>query len=417
MRKYLVCCALFFAALALQMPFTKLEAQCVHSTHATKNNFFPSVRFVVTPVFVSANSAISFLGEVGPRNWRANGTIGWIPCEQHRFKLSFENLSQRLKYNFSSGETHRWLHQFATGGEYQYWFDCSKWGVRGLDFAAQYSRAPSKRVGSFSCPGGVFSVLRRIAGSWYVNGSVGAILQPWECGNLVVALDWSEVKYDREFHRKKRVSGLGGSFDWTQVICSNFILNLRGDFQRAFNAIEGGLRWNSRLCNGDLSVGVYGGHLFGKDRLPSSSTAGLELRYSFGVDHCSLVDPRGCCEPCLLDPCDIAAWVAEPAVYMPQVLAISEERSSCILPGVTTIPNQTENEGPYTINAGVFFSGPGLTFSAAGLPVDATINPATGVITGFNPGNTTNDFTVTVTATNTCGSATGTFTLTELGGG
>lgn len=118
--------------------------------------------------------------------------------------------------------------------------------------------------------------------------------------------------------------------------------------------------------------------------------------------------------------CDLSNWVAKPAVQMPVVLAIAEERFQevCIPPTSTAItPDPIERFGVAAgdpidppIDLSPFFSSNfPLTFSAEGLPAGVSIDPDTGIISGTI--NATFEGDVTVTGTSQCGSTSQTFTL------
>lgn len=128
---------------------------------------------------------------------------------------------------------------------------------------------------------------------------------------------------------------------------------------RPYNYFESSLKWVVCLDGGDLTFGIFGGHTVGKHELPSSTQAGFSLGYSFGVqDFCIIVYD---CAPieCACSPCDLHTWVATPAVYIPEVLAIADQRVICQKPVSTkTIPTQIEQPGPYFFDVSAFFTAP-----------------------------------------------------------
>ena len=173
--------------------------------------------------------------------------------------------------------------------------------------------------------------------------------------------------------------------------------------------------------------GLFAGHTQGKERLPSSTVYGIELGFSFGGGYY----PSLCCDPC--DPCcpspgcnaDLICWLSSPAVRMPQVLAIADQQfnrtttPTCTPPTSSSIPSQTVDPfGTLTLDVSSFFNGNGnaITFTATGLPLSFSIDPLTGIITGYNPGFADTGITlnVTVTGTTACGSTSETFQITLL---
>src|SRR5262245_23772618 len=67
-------------------------------------------------------SAASILGELGPRNYRLNGTYGVkLPCNQ-RLKITGDFLWQKIKYPFFIDQNDQFGFQRAIGLGYQYSF-------------------------------------------------------------------------------------------------------------------------------------------------------------------------------------------------------------------------------------------------------------------------------------------------------
>jgi hypothetical protein len=399
---------------------TQIQAQCNHSTSKSKGNFLPFVRLIGTPVFICEDSAVSLMAELGPRNYRVNATLGYISDDTNRFKVTIEHLSQRLKYNFSTGNVHRWMHQLALGGKWEYIFDCGDY-LRGLDLGANWSYSKGRSLRTNFCEEAFAVVHRKIAGAWSFSFAGGGIFTPWECGRFIVKGFYDHVVYNRSIQKKKRSSGVGIGLYWNQLLWRSLVMDLTTEFRRPYNYFEGKLSWFKKICYGDLSFGVFAAHETGKDKLPDVNTAGIEIGFAFGVDDCCRIcDYDACIETtsCATAPCDLAVWVAEPAVYMPVVYAIpDQEFADCTPPESRAIQNQTYNPGPWELDVGDNFRSTAdleLTYSATGLPPDASIDPKSGEITGNNPGFTA-VYVVTVTATDDCGFASETFTITYNG--
>jgi Putative Ig domain len=387
------------------------------SANDSKDTFFPVARVVLTPVFLSEDAAFSFLAEGGPRSYRFNGTLGYIACEQHRFKVGGEYLGQKLHYKFNTGKEHHWMHQWAVGGKYQYLFaeGCCDW-VKSFDLSGYYAKAKSKDLNVDTDDG--ISEFRRIAGarSWGIEAGA-SIDTCWNNGSILVAIDYDDIEYKRQFQSHKRVSGVGGTIGLHQPLWCDVVFDFEYQYKRAYDYIEASLDWRSNLECGDLDIGVFANHVFGKERLPSSTTVGIELGFSFGVDNLF----GDCCDPCAQDCCvmdcnDLAAWVSSPAVYMPQVLAIVDE-AECTPPLllVSAIPDQDflTIGAPISIDLNQFFSTPKgstITYTVTGLPAGVAIN-SHGIITGLVTANNIGSFLISVSATDGCGSTSTTFTL------
>lgn len=408
--------SLFLLTLLTTVFCSMLSISSISADSKSKDNFFPVARVVLTPVFLGEDAAFSLLAEGGPRSYRFNGTLGFISCEQHRFKVGGEYLSQRLHYKFETGKEHRWMHQWAVGGKYQYLFaeDCSCDWLRSFELSGYYAKANSKDLSLDTEEG--FSEFRRIAGarSWGIEA--GTSLDTWNCGSILVAIDYDHIQYKRRYQSDKNVSGVGATVALHQPLWCDVAFDFKYQYKRAYDYIEALLDWRNNLECGDLNIGIFANHVFGKDKLPSSTTVGVELGFSFGFD--SLFS--GCCDPCATDCCvldcnDLAAWVSSPAVYIPQVLAIADQ-GECTPPQllVSAIPTQnflTFGEAIF-IDLNEFFSSPkGSTifYEVVGLPQGVVVNSA-GIISGIVADNA-GSYTITVNASDGCGITTTTFIL------
>lgn len=351
MGQLLVKGAFLLALLGLGLQAHSLNAQeppLPHGTGKTTDNFFGFARFVTTPVFVCENSAVSLLAEAGPKNYRVNGTWGFSCQNQQRFKIGAEYLVQKLHYNYGTGKVSHWTRQWAVGANYQYLFNdccdpcscdpcscCCNW-IQGIQLNGAVSNADRDHL-HVIIPDDPPFVSRNISGSWFVNGDIGVILKPWECGTLIVGIGYDWVRYNRNItgineNRRghKNVAGVGGSVEFNQKFCGCYGFHLLAEFKRPYNYLEALVDWTKRMECGDLSVGLFGAHTWGKCNLASSSAAGVELRFAFGIDNCfnsvwcdPCSDPCDCCNPCQYS--ELSDWVSSPAVYMPEVLNIPNQ--------------------------------------------------------------------------------------------
>jgi len=404
MRKLITC---LFLLIALS---SQLSAQeCDHSRGRTQNDLIPNLRIGIIPRPVTENSAVALFGEVGKRNYRANGTFGWLLGYEDRVKFSGEYLTQKLGYHFSTGRENRWVHQYAAGVEYEHDF-CNSLFPNG-DVSFYYSYAPDRNLGSTSCEG--FLYQRRIDGSNSYEISAGTTISPWCWGIFHVEADYDSVNYRRKFSSDKHISGFGFSASYHQDLCYHLFFDLIAEFKRPYNYGKARLSWYNAEWSG-FAVGLYGSHTRGKSHLPSNTSAGLELTYIFGDMICCPTEYS----PCYCGP-ELASWVGNPAVYMPEVLAIAEERRSRFVPvceplSVTAIPNFSfANVNDYSIDIKPYFISPNdqvLTYSAIGLPPGSTI--VNGVISGpVLPNNQTYIISVAAIPVDGCAAVTQVFTI------
>jgi hypothetical protein len=413
-----LCVILFCASSHKVFSQESLETRaCDHRRSQSKDNFLPFARLVLTPVFICDNSAVSLLGEAGGKIYRINGTYGTFFGDCQRLKIGGEFLGEKLKYNFSSGHVHRWMHQWAVGGKYQYLLDWDCF-LEGIELSGLYSCAQSDTLCSAFCPIENATLFRRIAGAshWDVEG--GLVLSPFECSHLTLTIGYDSAFYHRKFSQNKRVSGVSGTLWYNQRFMRCLVLDIKAEFRRAYNWLEGKLAWNDRFWGGDVSVGIFGGHVWGKEHLPDSSNVGGEIRYAWDVNECCpSFDP--CEETCCYVCNDLADWISEPAVYIPQVLAIAEQSicrgpisSLIILNGGDSFPFGQSFEdisGFFNNREG---NNPGLIFLSNNLPPGVTIT-SDGVLL-VNNQNTSGEiqtFSATITASNGCGSTSQTVTI------
>lgn len=403
---------LLFLVLTLQTLPAQEDSICKESSGKSENNYLGFAQFNLISGLFDDNTAIALLGEIGPYNYRANGTLGAV-YDCHMIKFGGEYLGQRLKYHFSTGNENHWVHQYAFGGRYEYLL-CCDW-FQSLFISGQAAHAPSKYLSDDTCTLGEVehTFQRHLAGSTYYNVVAGIALAPWDCASFLVGAGYNKVRYDKTLEcNDKNIQGVGVDLEFIQRFCNNFVLDLKGEFRRPYNYAEAALDWFCDTSFGTVSVGIFGGYVWGKTHLPNVTTAGLELGLDFGpFENCRAADP--CVQTVCYTPCHnnhLRTWIASPAVYMPLVMVVAEERepATCVAPtAVGTIPVMSVGcSGSGTINLANYFSGTGITYSISFPPgpYTITINPTTGEILYEGEGTAANT-TVTLTATNSCGSA------------
>lgn len=425
---------LTFALLLSSIANADLCTNCSSNRHQTSTTIAPVIRLTAAPIQISDKRGFSFLGEIGARNYRAGVTFGGDFNElmpdflessgQNRFKISAEFLSQSLQYKFGSGSTRRWVNQYAVGGGYQFKFSdaypASVW-IKSIDIDLSYSHALSRRLKNLGCNApddfATTAIFRNIAGGDNIHGSFGCTVTPWDSGALFIAADYDYTFYSRKYESNKRSSGAGATVRLNQRLPYDLALEATTEFRRPFNYYEGAISWSTPLSWGALNISSYVSYTNGRDRLPNNTTAGLSIDLAFGgspafiynnapsfdnsyyPDCCSL--SYGNCDS------DLLAWIARPAVYMPTVLAISDQLIAavilpCVTPTAVPFPTNSPQE-PINLpfDAGAYFSGTNLVFSLGQTTDPITINPVTGLITATEFISSVE--TVTVIATNSCG--------------
>jgi hypothetical protein len=284
------------------------------SANGSKDNFFPVAQVVLTPVFLCEDAGFSLLMEGGPRSYRFNGTVGFISCEQHRFKVGGEYLAQKFRHENHEHHSHDWEHQWAVGGKYQYLFldDCCNW-LKYFQLGGYYAKSKNNEHEHHHIVG---------AKSWGIEAG-SAIDTCWNNGSLYFAINYDQIKFNKHHHSHKDINGVGATIALDQPLWCDVTLGIEYQYKRAYDFIEALLNWTNRMECGDLTLGIFYDHVWGKERINSSDTLGLSLGFTFGMDNWSLFGD--CCAPCNTDCCvadcsDLAEWISRPAIYMPQVI-------------------------------------------------------------------------------------------------
>lgn len=368
---------------------------------ATVNNgvFLPDFCCQATPIFNDCTGG-SLLVEAGRKNLRLNGTLGLLFNGDERAKVSLEFLQQKFDYRFREFHRSKKMQQVALGLSYQQDF-CFSYLRKG-EITGYLSYSPGKRIRSSFFNDRIHS--RHIDGANAYGGEVNVEVALWNSCAVTLGLDYDGIVFHRKFDARKYLAGFGGSVNFCQSFTDCLALSLKAEFRRPYNYFAANLNWLPVSC---LSCGLFGTYTNGKSRLPNVATAGLEIHYAFSLNSCHGED----CAASLL-----SCWVGKPAVCLPEIFAIADERI-CRFPESVAIPPFTITAtGFYAINVAPFFFNPDnlpLVFSASGLPAGSSINELTGVISGFNPQNGL-AYPITVTASKSCASTSQSFTITYL---
>lgn len=382
---------------------------------------------------ITDNSAFSVLGEAGPRNYRLGATVGLLIHDDQRLKISGDFLRQDIEYAFYSGNSREWVQQGSVGAYYRY--DLNEYSfLPQVNLKAGYSHAPSKNLytvygSNLNALGQVqtFTNDRRIAGSNALYASPGISIQPWQTGRIGVELNYDDVQYDRIYCHSEKAQGVGGSANITQKLGENTELGVNVGIREPFNAYQANIAY-TLPSKPDWTLGLDANYVEGKHFLPNTYNVGISVSYVMSEGRLNVNNLEK--EPTLRPSNGLSSWTASPAIYLPQVLAITDERVVAqvvpvpvIVPPVCnaptligTIPAQSTTVPLDVATAAVFSGTTPFTYTVSFTPVTAgttvTIDPSTGVVT-ITPGIATfsYEFDVTVTATNSCGNVSTTFAV------
>lgn len=432
---------LFKTAIALGsalLCFNFAEASVPNSDNTT-TFLGPTLKLRYTAPF-NYLTAYSIAAEGGIRNARVGGTAGFRIQDNQRLKISAEYLWQDLTYGFFSGDLNKWVSQFAIGGDYQYQFDEYLFQPQ-FDLVAYYSHAPTYSIGtvtgSFIDSLGntqSFVNVMRIAGSNAGGLAPGISIYPWWGARVGVDANWDKVSYNKNNPRRENANGFGGTFHLNQLITDHVVIGGSISLRRIFNTYQGNLAWTGLPFYGSWAVGVGGEYTAGKHSVPNSYDAGVFVNYLMDMQTQNAIaqreatrrfmnlkgDLKGEASAVPLPVDDFLVWTADPAIYMPTVLAVPDESVHSVTTAVACTPPELDNPLPdvttvgstlVSVNAAGAFSGSApLSFAVSTIPSSApssvTISSTSGTVSiSPVPTTTPTTFTVRVTASNSCGSA------------
>ncbi len=369
-----------------------------------RNNFLGGVFQGQYSTPDNSNIIGTAVAEVGPRNYRASATGAIKLNENHGIKLTAEYLRQNIDYTFALGNTREWVQQTAVGAAYAF-FPTDSW-VRQYEASTYYSYAPSKDLSSIS--NGLQINDRRIAGSNAFGMKLGLVFKPWSTMHTKVSANYDNVVYDMRWGAGVSAKGLGGELDIHQTLFADVSLIGNASVRQPFNSYKLGVE--KHLGKSNLAVGVEGVLVRGRYGLPNTQNVFVTLKY-----------PSAKTELAHKFGNDFAQWAKRPAVYLPQVLAIADQRmrqeksSSCgSIPPVFNGPVVDQrfpwDSGNIVVSTGSFFTGTNLTYSAnissiSGPLSKMRIDSTTGdvIYNGDYPDPDNDVYQVIVTATDSCG--------------
>ena len=284
------------------------------TTHACQNVLAPDVRVVIAPPQLNEWFSFAGIGELGGRNIRMGATTGFYLTPSQAFKASGEYLTQILNYDFATKHHNRWVYQYAFGGEYEYLFNYDSF-ITSVNLGGSYAHASGKPLSNG----------RRVAGSNDGFGYIGSTIELWDCGFLTGEANYDYVQYNRHFQPRVTVQGWGGSVSFVQKLACDLSLKGTAEFRKPYNFYEGSINWTPRYCQGTMDFGFYGNYTLGKHGLPNATTAGVIIGFAFG-QKCQSSDCSKAKECTPYPVCELSYWVTKPAVYIPIVLGIPDER-------------------------------------------------------------------------------------------
>jgi hypothetical protein len=394
---------------------------------------------------ITDDSAFAIAGEAGPKNLRLSGTAGWEFDYHQRIKGTAEYVRQRLTYSFYDGQQDVWMGQGAIGLNYEYDFRQVDPFNTLLDLTAYYSHAPSKGLGvnTYTSPTTITTVSKRVAGSDGFSIGPGMSIVTLDGTTAGFDVTYNNVQYDTKYRSGLTAKGIGGTLRLAQVITDDVKIGGSASVLKPYNEYAANLSFANIEYYGMWTLSGFGAYTIGKNTMPNSYNVGLGADYFIDEtndepppmpqrpmpqhqykDYKDYKDmpPLVWQEPDVVDK-DLLNWVAVPVMKLPVQTVPDQKIKTVCAPGSAptfsgTIPPYG---GPYpsAISTAPFFTGSNLTYTMVAvdnnMPSDSTIsiNSTTGVIT-ITVGGIGVNYDITVTATNSCGSATSnTFSATD----
>ncbi|NOZ10012.1 MAG: hypothetical protein GXP09_03035 [Gammaproteobacteria bacterium] len=289
------------------------------------DRFGTSIRGEYTQT-LGANNAFSLGLELGSDNQRLGATFAHAFDKHQRIKATIEHLRQGTEFQFSSGKVDETLTQNALGFSYQYT------GLDGplndIHFNLYYADTDGKALADlrFSTETEsrfvLFNNQRNIAGSETMGASVGGSVTPWQNGRVIFDLYYDDVDYDTWYIADQDRDGLGASLALEQNLSSNLRLNMLASSQQTYNQYRVGLARKIMRNNArPLTLELSGTHIEGRNSLADDDRISLGVRLGWGRGAKSTNNAA----------LSLGNWTAKPAVYIPQVLAIVDEKTAALV--------------------------------------------------------------------------------------
>jgi hypothetical protein len=270
-------------------------------------------------------SAFSIGADLGPRNYRLGGTLGFESTANQRFKVSAEWLEQDIAYAYFSGNTTQWVDQAVIGGNYSYYFESRYFDpVFILDAYYQHGSSSTLRTnsGTYTNQAGLPSIYvnrRRIAGADAAGIAPGVLLSLSPHSRVGATLNYDNVVYDTAYVSNKDAKGLGGTINATQYLSDDVSFAAEVAFLQAYNNYAARVNLGNVSFYGTWLFSVEGNYTIGKNTMPDTYNVGVNIDYQLdrsGITSFSIKSARE----------TFLNWVAQPTARKPQVLGLADQQ-------------------------------------------------------------------------------------------
>lgn len=276
----------------------------------------------------SAHQGGSLGFQLGSLQRRLSGTWGVALNDQNWVKLTTESLSQKMNFNFDSGDTKQWVYQNATGATYQY--NLTNGFFKDINLNSLYSQAISKSLDARTYLNNDILYLnnRRIAGARDIGNSVGIDTTPFDTTLLGLQANYDDLVYKMRYSRDDQSHGLGETITLQQLITQHVKLNLLASDREIYKNYQAEISWLLNTKPGSqLEFELAGTRILGEQGSQSDTQFNLNLVYAFGGSEnghpatYSFTSNKQADNESALDSSSLQSWIGQPAVQMQSVLA------------------------------------------------------------------------------------------------
>lgn len=308
------------------------------SLQATYSKLFGMTFAGTYTQLISNQDAILAELDFGGKERRVSATWGHALAANQLVKITAENLSQKLDFDFSSGIESQWIYQNAVGASYAYLVNHSM--LHDINFNAYYSKANSKTLSDKIYTQGGITYLnhRRIAGGVNKSLSAGVGFTPVPTTLVGVQANYDNISYRmyNDLGARKNDDGLGATVSLDQLITDHVKFKLLASHRKPYADYQAQLNWLLYSVPGsNLQLGLLGETVVGNLGTRSDNKFGINFAYTWGGKQNAKPFVYGL--PCINTMENLRDWVSKPAVRMEQVLALKDQ-SSEQLPSTTPSP-------------------------------------------------------------------------------
>jgi hypothetical protein len=274
--------------------------------------------------YLTPSNAFGFELDFGPNEFRLGGTWAHALSQQQRFKITAEHLAQRPDYEFYRQDDTQWQGQNAFGLAYQYLLDREY--VKAFNISTYIADAENENFSTvtFVQNQQIFNDIRHSSGANSYGGMVGLTLQFWPTGIVDVAANYDNVRYNPYYVSGPNTKGLGATVGFAQLITDRIEFSGSASDLQPYNQFQAKLACLAYTKPGrHLEVAALASRVEGDIPVGADNRLGLSLAYSWGGDPERPAFVYSL--PVTDNAYDLTRWTTEPAVHLPEVLAVKDE--------------------------------------------------------------------------------------------